>query len=77
MYRDWELIEVLATQVSAAGADSEVLTPAIDEARAHIARRDNAVTVEFLDRRVRPLLADADLLEILDDLTDAVRNDLR
>jgi len=77
MYRDWELIEVLATQVTAAGADSEALKSAIDEARAHIARRDNAVTVEFLDRRVRPLLADADLLEILDDLTDAVRNDLR
>lgn len=77
MYRDWELIDVLATQVTAAGADSEALASAIDQARSHIARGDNTVTVEFLDHRVRPLLAGGDLLEILDDLTDAVRNDLR
>ena len=76
MYRDWELIDVLATQVAAAGADSEELTSAIGEARSHIAHGDNPVTLEFLDRRVRPLLA-GDLLEILDDLTDAVRNDVR
>lgn len=77
MYRDWELIDVLATQISAAGADSAALTAAVDEARSHIARGDSAVTVDFLDRRVRPLLAGGDLLEILDDLTDAVRNNLR
>ncbi len=79
MYRDWELIDVLATQIAAAEADSEALTSAIDEARSHIARGDNEATVEFLDRRVRPLLAadESDLLEILDDLTDAVRTDLR
>ena len=56
MYRDWELIDVLATQVS---ADFEALASAIEEARSHIARGDNEVTVEFLDRRVRPLLAAA------------------
>jgi len=83
MYRDWELIDVLATQIADGGAGSEALTSAIDEARSHIARRDTPATVEFLDRRVRPLLlalpdkvADG-LLEILDNLTDAVRNDLR
>jgi hypothetical protein len=75
MYRDWELIDVLATQIAAAGAGSEAVTSAIDAARAHITRGDNEATVEFLDSRLRPLLA-GDLLEILDDLADAVRNDL-
>jgi predicted secreted hydrolase len=83
MYRDWELIEVLGTQIAAVGAASEALRSAIDEARSHIARRDNATTVDFLERRVRPLLvalqeeSAGDLLVILDDLVHAVRNDLR
>ena len=83
MYRDWELIDVLATQISAAGADSEALTAAVDEARSYIARGHNQATMEFLDRRVRPLLLElpdelaGDLLEILDNLTEAVRNDVR
>jgi predicted secreted hydrolase len=82
MYRDWELIDVLATQVAAVGADSEALTSALDEARAHIARRNAQATVDFLDRQVRPLLAElpddaaGDLMDILASLTDAVRNDL-
>jgi predicted secreted hydrolase len=83
MYRDWELIDVLATQVTAVGADSGALTSALNEARAHIARRNTQVTVDFLDRQVRPLLAglpdeDAgELLDILASLTEAVRNELR
>jgi predicted secreted hydrolase len=87
MYRDWELIEVLATQITAGHAESEALSMAIDEARTHIARRDNPATLEFLDRQVRPLLlalpddlpADlaGDLLTLLDNLADAVRNDVR
>ena len=56
MYRDWELIEVLATQITAGHAESEALTMAFDEARTHIARRDNPATLDFLDRQVRPLL---------------------
>ena len=32
MYRDWELIDVLATQIASIGASSDVLTSAIDEA---------------------------------------------
>jgi predicted secreted hydrolase len=77
MYRDWELIGVLATQIAAGGADAEPLTAAIDQARAHISRGDNEATVEFLESQVRPLLAGIELLEILDDLTNAVRNDLK
>jgi predicted secreted hydrolase len=83
MYRDWELIDVLATQVAAVHADSDALTSALDEARAHIARRNAQATVDFLDRRVRPLLTAlpnetaGELLDILASLTDAVRNDVR
>ncbi|MCB0941351.1 MAG: secreted hydrolase [Mycobacterium sp.] len=83
MYRDWELIDVLATQITAAGARSEPLTAAVAEARSHIAHGDNQTTVDFLDGRVRPLLAAlpdevaGELIAILDDLADAVRNDLR
>jgi predicted secreted hydrolase len=83
MYRDWELIDVVATQIASGEADSEALRSAIDEARTLIARTDNQATLEYLDLRVRPLLVAlpdevaGDLVEILDDLTDAVRNDLR
>ncbi|MDT5388611.1 MAG: hypothetical protein QOE04_2252, partial [Mycobacterium sp.] len=83
MYRDWELIDVLATQVAAVHADSDALTSALDEARAHIARRNARATVDFLDRQVRPLLTAlpdetaGELMDILASLTDAVRNDLR
>ena len=83
MYRDWELIDVLATQIAAGDADSEALAAAIDEARSLIARRGNQSTLHQLDRQVRPLLAAlpdkvaGELLEILDNLADAVRNDLR
>ena len=83
MYRDWELIDVLATQIAAGDADSAALGAAIDEARSLIARRGNQSTLHQLDRQVRPLLAAlpdkvaGELLEILDNLADAVRNDLR
>ena len=83
MYRDWVLIDVLATQIAAGDADSEALAAAIDEARSLIARRGNQSTLHQLDRQVRPLLAAlpdkvaGELLEILDNLADAVRNDLR
>ncbi len=80
-YRDWELIEVLATQIASGDAESAALTSAVDEARSLIARGDNPATLDFLDRQLRALvseLADSgDLLEILDHLGDAVRNDLR
>jgi predicted secreted hydrolase len=77
MYRDWELIDVLATQAAAIGADSDELVAAIDRARSHIARHDDAVTLEFLRDELRPLLVSLPgdgLLELLADLTDAVRN---
>jgi hypothetical protein len=83
MYKDWELIDVLVTQAAAARADSDELGSVLDEARSHIARRNNQATVDFLNQEVRPLLAalpdeDAgELLELLGDLTDAVRNGLR
>jgi predicted secreted hydrolase len=83
MYRDWELVDVLVTQAAAASADSDELGSALDEARTLVARRDNPATVDFLDRQVRPLLAalpdeDAgELLDIVANLADAVRNDVR
>jgi hypothetical protein len=80
MYRDWELIDVLATQVAAAHADSDELGSALDGARSHIARRNDAVTLDFLRDELRPLVAvlpGDELLELLGDLTDAVRNGVR
>jgi predicted secreted hydrolase len=83
MYRDWELIDVLAIQVAARRVDSAALTVAIDEARPYIARRDNQATLAFLDREVRPLIAAlpddtaAELLDLLANLFDAVSNDVR
>jgi predicted secreted hydrolase len=83
MYRDWELVDVLATQIVSAHAESEKLSSAIDEARSLIARRDNQKTLEFLDRQLRPLIVvlpdtvAADLLEVIGSLDEAVRNDLR
>ncbi len=83
MYRDWELIDVLATQIAANRAQYAALSTAVNEARSLIARRDNSITLAFLDRQVRPLLAVLpdevahELMEILDALADAVRNDLR
>jgi predicted secreted hydrolase len=80
MYRDWELVDVLATQAAAGYPDSGALRSALDEARSHVARRNDAVTLEFLRNEVRPLLVSlqADgLLELLGDLTDAVRNGVR
>jgi predicted secreted hydrolase len=83
MSRDWELIDVLGTQITANGVESDDLTSALDEARTRVARRDNPATLEFLDRQMRPLLlalpggvAD-DLVTLLDNLSDAVRNDIR
>jgi predicted secreted hydrolase len=83
MYRDWELVDVLATQICSAGAQSAELSSGIDELRALIAGRDNPTTLTFLDDRLRPLLAalpddvSGELVEILDGLADAVRNDVR
>ena len=83
MYRDWELIDVLATQIAYSGAGSEALGSAVDRARSLIAGRDKPDALDYLDRQVRALLTAlpdevaGDLLEILDDLADAVLNDLR
>jgi hypothetical protein len=80
MYRDWELLQVLETQLALDAADSPALAAALEDTRARIARRDNEATLSQLDR-LRPLLADrpdgAETLEILDALAHAVRADLR
>lgn len=80
-YRDWELLDVLATQAGAADAMSEPLAAALDEARSRIAGRDGHATAAFLDSRVRPLLAASpfsrELIAILDEVTEAVRNHIR
>ncbi|MCB0927465.1 MAG: secreted hydrolase [Mycolicibacterium insubricum] len=80
MYRDWELLQVLETQLALDDADSPALAAALEDTRARIARCDNEATLSQLDR-LRPLLADrpdgAEMLEILDALAHAVRADLR
>jgi predicted secreted hydrolase len=83
MYRDWELLDVLATQIAAGGSESEALSAALDAARVHLARHDDQATLDQLDRQVRPLLtalpesAAGELLEILDGLCDAVRTGVK
>ena len=83
MYRDWELIDVLATQITFNNADADAFNSAIAEARSLIALRDNPATLDFLDLRLRPLLAALpdeiarELIDILNDVADAVRNNLR
>lgn len=79
MYRDWELVDVLATQLAACGAESPALTSALDELRALVMRSDDKA-LDHLDRRVRPLLAAlpdevaGDLLELVDNVAEAIRN---
>jgi predicted secreted hydrolase len=83
MYRDWELVDVLATQLAASGAESPALAAALDELRARVVRRGDRAALDHLDRQVRPLLTAlpdevaGDLLELVADLTDAVRNGVR
>ena len=68
MYRDWELIDVLATQIGAPSAE-------LDEARRLIAAQDDEATLAHLEG-MRPVL-DADALAVLDDLIEAVRGQVR
>jgi predicted secreted hydrolase len=78
MYRDWELVDVLATQVARGHSESAELESALEELRSLIARRHAKDAVDHVDRRMRPLvgaLSDGDsseLLEILDDISAAV-----
>ncbi|WAC94465.1 lipocalin-like domain-containing protein [Mycobacterium sp. Aquia_213] len=83
MYRDWELVDVLATQLARSDSAPENLDSAIDELRSLIARRHTKDALDYLDREMRPLLnvlsddESGELLEILDALADAVREGLR
>jgi predicted secreted hydrolase len=83
MYKDWELVDVLATQVAALDAGSPALTAALDQARSHVARGHDQATLDYLSREVRPLLtglADVragELMDILANLADAIRHKLR
>ena len=54
MYRDWELIEVLQTQVAQTGSGSAELDDALAEARTLIARRDTEATLDQLNRAGAP-----------------------
>lgn len=82
MYRDWELIDVLDTQIAYHQAGSAALDDDVATARTLIAGDDTAATVAHLDGAVRSQLAgleapvSAELLELLDGLIEAVRNDL-
>jgi hypothetical protein len=57
MYRDWELVDVLATQVARKDSESQNWESAIEELRALIARRDATDVLDYLDREMRPLLS--------------------
>jgi hypothetical protein len=82
MYRDWELVDVLATQVTRKDSGSQNWESAIEELRALIARGDSTDLLDYLDREMRPRLSalsdddSGELLEILDDLAGAVREGL-
>lgn len=82
MYRDWELVEVLATQTAACDG-SEELMATLRDARSYVIRRNDQASLDFLERRLRPQLAalpeDAagQLIPILDDLAEAIRNGIR
>jgi predicted secreted hydrolase len=82
MYRDWELVDVLATQLARTDSYSETLESAIEELRSLIARRHTQEVLDYLERELRPLLntlsdnESGELLEILDDLADVVREGL-
>ena len=82
MYRDWELVDVLATQAARQCSESEKWEPAIGQLRSLVARHDAKEVLDSLDREIRPLLSDMSdedsggLLEILDDLANAVRDGL-
>lgn len=83
MYRDWELVDVLATQLAACGAETPALATAIDGLRALVVRHDDQAALEHMDRQVRPLLTAlpdqvaGDLLELVANLADAVSNGVR
>jgi hypothetical protein len=73
LYRDWELVEVLATAVANSAERSQQLADAVAELGALVdaERRKNAA--EHLDAEVRPLLAGApELVAIADDLALAL-----
>ena len=80
-YRDWELIEVLEVQIAHHGVDSAALDAAVAESRSAVARGDQPAALTVLER-MRPLLealpaaVSADLVEILNGLTEAVRNEV-
>jgi predicted secreted hydrolase len=82
MYRDWELVDVLAIQVARAGSESANWESVIEELRSLVARRDAKDVLDYLEREVRPLLSvlpddeSGGLLEILDDLANATRDGL-
>lgn len=69
LYRDWELIEVLAAAVA------DQLAALVDEVRSLLTAGDRRAALDVLQREVRPVV-DALSVEVLDDLIEAVRRDL-
>ena len=80
-YRDWELVEVLEVQIAHHGVESAELSVALGDARSAVERHDGPVALQQLER-VRALLetlpekASGDLVEILDGLILAIRNEI-
>lgn len=68
MYRDWELVDVLAAAVSES-------TPVVEELR-QLVLADRQEALDYLDSTVRPEVAsDGEVLQIVDDLADSLRRE--
>ncbi|MBB3602805.1 putative secreted hydrolase [Mycolicibacterium sp. BK556] len=82
MYRDWELIDVLETQIAYHHVGSAGLSDDLSAARSLIAGNDKPATIAHLDETLRAQLAGLDapisteLTQLLEGLIEAVRNDL-
>jgi hypothetical protein len=73
LYRDWELVEVLAAAVANLPSRSDVLADAVDELRALVDAECRQEATDHLDTAVRPELTGApELMTIVDDLVLAL-----
>jgi hypothetical protein len=75
-------VDVIATHGAGKDSESANWESVVEELRSLIARRDAKDVLDYLEREVRPLLGvlpddeSGELLEILDDLANAVRDGL-
>ncbi|HET9875962.1 MAG TPA: secreted hydrolase, partial [Mycobacterium sp.] len=73
LYRDWELIDVLAAAVAELGPAADQLAALVNRVRPLVVSRRCDEALQVLDTAVRP----DGVAELFDDLIDAVRDGLR